>query len=414
MKWLLLSDDAYLRGGLQTCIREIARAAIDHGHKVRIVCLQRNPFESLAEEHPDECKVSVVKRVEPRSLRPASLLSALKIIGSERPDALFCCTTGMPNFHAFLIAARLLGVRHRIVQFGTEVANPDGQLGASQWGREAVWSAKLAYRFMTLGLFNNSTQLANWRAVYGWHAERCQLWNYPVNLTRFRPDPVARKKTRQTLGIREDEFVIGGVGALNSQKSFDLAARALGHFVQQVPKAKLVIAGEGDRESVLKAAEEAGVADRVLLLGERDDIPDLMRAFDVFCMPSAHPNETLGIVFVEAQACGVPIAVPNLPGPRRVALDGAAGTIFEVGDARAIADAWFKIARQPEYRQEQVRRGLLNAQESDRARVFDGLVDFVGPTSNSYGTATKPRRRLSQHTGPTEHATPARARNSHS
>ncbi len=403
MKWLLLSDDAYLRGGLQTCIREIARAAIDRGHKVRIVCLQRNPFESLAEEHPDECKVSVVKRVEPRSLRPASLLSALKIIGSERPDALFCCTTGMPNFHAFLVAARLLGVRHRIVQFGTEVANPDGQLGASQWGREAVLSARLAYRYMTLGLFNNTTQLTNWRAAYGWPAERCQLWNYPVNLTRFRPDPVARQRTRRALGIREDEFVIGGVGALNPQKSFDLAARALGHFVQQVPKAKLVIAGDGDRATVLQAAEEAGVSDRVLLLGERDDVPDLMRAFDVLCMPSAHPNETLGIVFVEAQACGTPIAVPNLPGPRRVALDGAAGTIFEAGDVRAIADAWTKLYAQPEYREEQVRRGTLNARESDRTTVFDGLIDRIQTVSKSKCAASDSQQVMSTSTNSAKH-----------
>jgi len=374
MKWLILFDENFIRGGLQTCCRELATLVIEHGGKVDFVCTQKNPFGDLAAAFPDACRVTESGLFATRSLRPAALQRAWRILRETRPDVMFFCTTGMPNFLPLLAAAPLAGVKRRVVHFGTAVADPYGRAGTATWGREFHLSAKWALRSMTLGLFNNESQMNGWRTAYDLRRP-CRIWNYPVDLSRFRPSGTLRASMRQKLGIANDEFVIGGVGALNAQKAFDLAVRALAEVRDRIPRARLIIAGEGDRRTLHDAAEECGVADRLMLLGDRDDVAELMNAFDVFCMPSTHPNETLGIVFVEAQACGVPIVAPDLPGPRRVAGAGKCGIVVQPGSPSALAQAWSELYENPAKRQSLIDAGLDGAKAFDRQRVFQWLTD---------------------------------------
>lgn len=386
MKWLFLFDENHVRGGFQTCIRELATEVLEHESQVDILCLRKNPFKELQKRFPERCAILSGPFLETRSLRPSSLRAAWRILRKCRPNALFFCTTGVPNYLPFLFLARRSGIRHVIAQFGTDVAFPDAVMsrryfggilpGVGWWRKELIWSSRIAYRNMTLGLFNNGEQLARWQGAMGFSSERCALWNYPLDASRFHPSRERRAEVRHEWGFTADEFVIGGVGALNRQKSFDLSIRAMALLRRRLPRARLVIAGDGPlREELEQLADTLGIAEQVTFLGPRSDIHRVMNGFDLFCMPSTHPNESLGIVFVEAIASGVPIVVPGLPGPRRVAQDGKCGIVVPTGSPDALADAWLNVHDNHELRSRLIGAGLEHAKEFDRAVVYRNLMD---------------------------------------
>jgi glycosyltransferase involved in cell wall biosynthesis len=100
----------------------------------------------------------------------------------------------------------------------------------------------------------------------------------------------------------------------------------------------LVFVGKGDLEPALKqVAMEAGVAEKVVFTGWRRDIPDLMRAFDVFALPSL--NEGMGRVVVEAMASGKPVVAGNVGGIPDMVRHGENGLLVDPRDTGALRAA---------------------------------------------------------------------------
>src|SRR5205085_1307407 len=106
---------------------------------------------------------------------------------------------------------------------------------------------------------------------------------------------------------------------------------------------RLVVVGDGaERDRLLHLARPLG--ERVLLLGTRHDVPDLLRAMDVFCLSSR--TEGLPLVVPEAMASGLPVvatAVGGLPG----IVPPSVGSLVAHGDERALRDAIRQIADDP-------------------------------------------------------------------
>jgi glycosyltransferase involved in cell wall biosynthesis len=106
-----------------------------------------------------------------------------------------------------------------------------------------------------------------------------------------------------------------------------------------LPDATLEIAGEGpEREPLQRLATELGIADRVSLLGAqpREWVAELMRAADLFVLPSFHEN--LPVVLIEAQASGLPAVATTVGGVPEL-VDDAAGELVAPGDPEALAAA---------------------------------------------------------------------------
>src|SRR5205085_433876 len=103
-------------------------------------------------------------------------------------------------------------------------------------------------------------------------------------------------------------------------------------------------------------------------------------------MPSTHLNETLGIVFVEALATGVPIVVPDLPGPRRAASDGKCGIIVKRNESTLFANAWLSLARDANLRRRLIETGLDYATQFDRTLVYQALLTSIAKCATSNGS----------------------------
>jgi len=145
-------------------------------------------------------------------------------------------------------------------------------------------------------------------ALYGeaWELDpRWQLVYYGVDLEPFKStsDPLA---VRAELGIPADALVIGNVGRFQEQKNHAFLVDIAAEVVKREPKAYLLLVGEGElRTAIERWVSQAGIADKVIFLGLRRDVPRLLiGAMDAFVLPSFY--EGLPLVGIEAQAAGLP------------------------------------------------------------------------------------------------------------
>lgn len=124
-----------------------------------------------------------------------------------------------------------------------------------------------------------------------------------IDIEKFKYSPVRRKVYRQALGFK-DEFVVGHVGMLSPVKNQIFILEAFERAYKLNQKLRLVLVGDGhDAKLLRRIIEEKKMNSIVTLLGVRNDVNDLMQAFDLFVLPSLY--EGLGMVLIEAQAAGL-------------------------------------------------------------------------------------------------------------
>ncbi len=200
-----------------------------------------------------------------------------------------------------------------------------------------------------------------------------------VDTARFRPEPSA--SCSKVLPFTEhDLFVIGTVGRLQPVKDQIALVRALARL-QAAPgrhfdHLRLVIVGEGPARAPLEAEiGRAGLEDRVWLAGSRDDIPELMRAFDVFALPSL--SEGISNTILEAMSTGVPVIATRVGGNAELVADGITGTLVAPGDPEALASAIASYASSPERAVEHGAAGRRRAEERFSIESMVAAYDAV-------------------------------------
>jgi glycosyltransferase involved in cell wall biosynthesis len=107
---------------------------------------------------------------------------------------------------------------------------------------------------------------------------------------------------------------------------------------------------------------DAGLGDRVSWLGEREDVPELIRALDVLLLPSW--EEPFGRALIEAMALGVPVVATNVGGPPEIVEDGREGYLVAPRDPTAWARAIARIAESPAQALQMGRAGRLRVEQS--------------------------------------------------
>lgn len=139
-----------------------------------------------------------------------------------------------------------------------------------------------------------------------------QVLNNAINAKQYRFDKEKRVQMRRSLGVSDDEFVIGHVGRFSPVKNHLFLLKVYKEILKE-KKSKLLMVGDGQlRKEIEQEIERLGIASNVILTGVRQDVCDLMQAMDVFVLPSLY--EGLGIVGVEAQAAGLPcVFSENIP-----------------------------------------------------------------------------------------------------
>jgi glycosyltransferase involved in cell wall biosynthesis len=148
-----------------------------------------------------------------------------------------------------------------------------------------------------------------------------------------------RRAVRSRLGLSEDDEVIVNVARQEYQKGQCFLLEAVGILARSRPRIVVLVCGrEGHMTSDLERLHaRLRLGDRVRILGDRTDVPDLLAAADLFVFPSLY--EGLGGAVIEAMALGLPIVASDIPALREVVEDGRNGLLVRPGSGEALAAA---------------------------------------------------------------------------
>jgi sugar transferase (PEP-CTERM/EpsH1 system associated) len=213
--------------------------------------------------------------------------------------------------------------------------------------------------------------------------EQCvqQIYN-GVDTQRF-----SRNQSRAELPWREEvrsPVVIGTVGRLNPVKNQASLLHALAILKSSSPEVfgrlRLLIVGEGPcREELEALSRELELDDKLYLAGDRDDVPSLLAAMDIFTLPSV--AEGISNTVLEAMASNLPVVATAVGGNVELVKPGDTGLLIPVNDHAALASALKTLATDAELRRkigENAGKFVVNGFSWDKTvqqylSVYDGL-----------------------------------------
>ncbi|MEO3808114.1 D-inositol-3-phosphate glycosyltransferase [Sphaerisporangium sp. B11E5] len=237
---------------------------------------------------------------------------------------------------------------------------------------------------------NTATEARELIDLYGAPASRVAVVNPGVSLQVFKPGSKADARAR--LGLPRDAYIMLFVGRIQPLKGPDVLLKAAARMLADDPalRSRLLVAFVGGlsgnglaRPSYLTdLAAALGIADVVRLAppAPQHELADWYRAADVTAVPSY--NESFGLVALESQACGTPVAAASVGGLRTAVRDGVSGTLIEGHEPREWARALRTLADRPTW------RGVLAAGARDHAAAF-GWSATAGRLLDVYGASAR-------------------------
>ena len=149
-------------------------------------------------------------------------------------------------------------------------------------------------------------------------------------------DRSMRSAIRKAFGVTDDVCLIGSVGRLTPVKGFPHLIKAVQLLTEQGLCVKLWLVGDGIlNEELCRLAQDSGIGERVVMLGHREDTPELLQAMDMFVLPSLH--EGIPMALLEAMAAGLPVIATRVGGIPEVIEDRVSGILVEPGDPDGLA-----------------------------------------------------------------------------
>jgi glycosyltransferase involved in cell wall biosynthesis len=163
---------------------------------------------------------------------------------------------------------------------------------------------------------------------------------------------MTRRQARERLGIADRELVIGCIGRLEEQKGHRYLLEALAMLNEDgrlAGRLRLVLAGDGRLQKDLRERASAlGVAQWTSFLGTRRDIAEILKALDIFVMPSLW--EGLSVAMLEAMAAGLPVVISDVGGVSQALGENQYGIKVPAGSPADLASAIRLLAEDPDRR----------------------------------------------------------------
>lgn len=323
-----------------------------------------------------------------RSTNPLQDITAfvqlVRLLRRERPDVLH---THNPKPGILgRIAGRLARVPRIVNTQHGLYAQPSDRLRR----RLPVYAAeRIAAAFGHVELVQNPEDVDTLVRTLRVPERKVRLLGNGIDLERFDParldasDPEARTRLRTDWGIDADEteVVVGTVGRLVREKGIVELLEAAHRWTAEGVGARLVVVGPADpdkADAVPADVMERAVAEGVVFAGQRTDMPECYRAFDVFV--TASWREGFPRSAMEAAAMGLPTVATDIRGNRQVIDDGVTGVLAPVRDAAGLAAGVTELAGDPAMRSAMAAAARERAlAEFDQRRVIErSLAAYVG------------------------------------
>ncbi|HEX4347315.1 MAG TPA: glycosyltransferase [Vicinamibacterales bacterium] len=166
-----------------------------------------------------------------------------------------------------------------------------------------------------------------------------------IDLPRY-DDAADKDALRVRLGLDPSRSYVACVARFHPVKDHATLLHAFARVASARPDVDLLLAGGGPLQDTLEElARSLGIRQRVHFLGIRDDVPDVLRASDVFSLTSV--SEAASLTLLEAMGTGLPVVVTDVGGNPEIVADGETGFLVPRGDAGAVAAALMKLLADP-------------------------------------------------------------------
>jgi glycosyltransferase involved in cell wall biosynthesis len=259
------------------------------------------------------------------------------------------------------LAARSLGLPHVLHYRGNTNDQP-------RWvfdGLTALWTTTADHVFCiskaTARLFDRRGRGSKIEVMYN-----------PVDTRAFAPGPPL-PAVRESLGAGPGQTLIGTIGRVHPRKDLETFLRAAALVAGRLPEARFVVVGgaeapieHGYLDRLHQLVKELGIAERVRFAGARRDIPDVVRALDVFALTSRH--EGFGRVVAEAMAAGRAVVVTDEGAPPELVGAGRNGLCARPADPDDFARQLLLLATDPRS------AAALGARAAAAAAEFDAVT----------------------------------------
>ena len=214
----------------------------------------------------------------------------------------------------------------------------------------------------------------------GYRAETITVVPNGRDLSVFTPG-TAREAVRKELGLDGAVPLVGVVGRLEPQKGHIHLLDAWPAVLREVPDARLLLVGDGSlRGALVERTRAHGLETSVIMAGFRADVPRVLDAIDVLCLPSLY--EGMPLTAIEAAAMARPVVATAVDGTPEVVQEGVTGRLVPPADPPALARALAELLGRPDRAREMGRAGRalvlerfdLDRQVEATARVYRSLA----------------------------------------
>jgi glycosyltransferase involved in cell wall biosynthesis len=297
--------------------------------------LLHHPEPALAPLLEGARRLGVETRTVPRMAGMRTVTSLprfLRVLQAARPDVFHAHLCWLLSCKYGLLAAALARVPG-IVATAHQYMEPP-------WGRGIALQQRLFQRCAERYIAVSQAVADQLCEGFGVPARKVQVIHngIPCRDLAGPPDPALRT----ALSRAPARPIVLTVARLDQQKGHAVLFEA----IRQLPDAMFVLAGDGPEKAVLEAKARAlGIDDRVVLLGHRSDIRDLLAACDLFVLPSHY--EGLPLAVLEAMAAGRAVVATAVGGVPEAVLNGVTGVLVRPRDPSALAKAIHMLLADP-------------------------------------------------------------------
>jgi glycosyltransferase involved in cell wall biosynthesis len=311
-------------GGLQQVVVNICRSINREKFDVSVLCLR-----ALGEFVPEVEKLGVRVFFLPQKEKGTdyfSFFKVAKILRQEQIDVIH--THNTQPFVDGTLGALLSGVK--------TIVHTDHARDFPDKTRYMVAEHLMSYfAYRVIGVSEHtSANLVHYEKI---SPKKVMTIENGLDGSRFQIE-IDRPAKRKELGIEGIGPIIGLGVRLTEQKGITYLLQAMPEIIKAVPDVTLVIAGDGTLKNELRhEAVTLGIKEHVLFLGSRLDIPQLLKLFDIYVLPSLW--EGLPMVLLEAMAAGCSIVATDVGGNAQVITDRYNGMLIEPRNPQKIAEA---------------------------------------------------------------------------
>lgn len=269
-----------------------------------------------------------------------------RLIRSERPDLIHLHSRRGSDLWGG-IAARLEGTP---VVLSRRVDNP-----------EPRWLVRIKYRLYGR-VITISERIRDVLIGEGVEPARTVCVHSAVDTEQYRPGCPHRSEFLDRFGLAADERVVAMAAQFIPRKGHRTLLDALPEILCRHPRARFLLFGRGpQKERIGRLVRERDLQDRVVLAGFADDLHRVLPCVDLLVHPAS--LEGLGVVLLQASACGVPIVAAHAGGIPEVVRHGTNGMLVEPGDSAGLAQAVTRLLDEPDLRTAYGTAGVCIARE---------------------------------------------------